>query len=83
MENKLTASYEMTNAITGSRHWYNVIKKKAGVSRDEIQKKFWQDLNAFPAYVEGLFYVSSSILITDYRGRLIDEIDLTVPPATQ
>lgn len=82
MNKQLTASYQMTNAITGSKHWYNVIKKKSGVTRNKIQEKFWKDINNFPAYVNGIFYISSDILITDYKGRLVDEISVTVPPVS-
>lgn len=73
-QKQLTAHYEMTNAITGSKHWYYVIRKKAGFTREQIYEKFLFDLKHFPAYKDKQFYVSSDIIIMDYRGYQIDEI---------
>lgn len=71
---QLTASYEMTNTITGAKQWYYVIRKKAGFTREQIYQKFLADIKGFPAYQNNVMYVSSDIIITDYRGYQIEEI---------
>lgn len=77
-QKQLTASYEMTNCITGSKHWYYVIRKEAGVTREQIIERFKYQLAHFPAYQDKNFYVSSDIIVTDYRGYQVEEIKVNL-----
>jgi hypothetical protein len=74
MKNQLTATYEMTNVKTGTKHFYNVIRKKKGFTNDQILKKFNDDLQNFCAFKDGLFILSSDIIVTDYRNKLVNVI---------
>lgn len=76
-DKKVTASYEMTNSITGSRQWYYVVRRQIA-SREQIETKFKAELNAFPAYQSKQTYVSSPIIVTDYRGFQIEEIKVNI-----
>lgn len=75
---QITAHYEMTDSITGSKHQYYVIRKRAGFTSEHIYEKFLNDLKNFPAYQEKLFYVSSPIIILNNKGHQIDEIKVNL-----
>lgn len=73
-QKKLTATYEMTNIKTGTKHSYFVIRREKGYSKTDILNKFERHLNDFPAYKSGLFAVSSDIIVSDYKNTILYEI---------
>jgi hypothetical protein len=77
MNNKITATYEMINTLTGQKQSYYVCRNEKINIIETLIERANISLNNFPAYSQGVMkLVDNTIYVTDYKKRLITVLNI-------